>query len=176
MNLYLVKLLKKIRKKNYRNFLFNKKDEKIFISERKKFFKEYINNKEFLNEKENKLNTTKIQLEKIYKKKKLNISDKKYILSLRKKYEYNLKIKEMYNSNLLKTTNKNADNQTVAILALGLIKFKILNRLSTFNFILKFNDNLYLNFYRTRKSLNSQIISKIFDYEKKNIKFFYNFK
>ena len=85
MNLYLVKLLKKIRKKNYRNFLFDKKDEKIFISERKKFFKEYIYNKEFLNEKKNKLNTTKIQLEKIYKKKRLNISDKKYILTLRKK-------------------------------------------------------------------------------------------
>ena len=176
MNLYLVKLLKKIRKKNYRNFLFNKKDEKIFISERKKFFKEYINNKEFEIEKKSKLNTTKIQLEKIYKKKILNILNKKYILFLIKKYEYNLKIKEMYNSNFLKTTNKNANNQTVAILALCLIKYKILNRLSTLNFILKFNDNLYLNFYRTRKSLNSKITSKIFDYEKKNIKFFYNIK
>ena len=77
----------------------------------------------------------------------------------------------MYNSNFLKTTNKNANNQTVAILALCLIKYKILNRLSTLNFILKFNDNLYLNFYRTRKSLNSKITSKIFDYEKKILNF-----
>ena len=29
----------------------------------------------------------------------------------------------MYNSNFLKTTNKNANNQTVAILALCLIKY-----------------------------------------------------
>ena len=41
MNLYLVKLLKKL-EKNYRNFLFNKKDEKIFISERKKFLKNIL--------------------------------------------------------------------------------------------------------------------------------------
>ena len=69
MNLYLVKLLKKIRKKNYRNFLFDKKDEKIFISERKKFFKEYIYNKEFLNEKKINLILQKSNLKKYIKKK-----------------------------------------------------------------------------------------------------------
>ena len=68
MNLYLVKLLKKIRKKNYRNFLFNKKDEKIFISERKKFFKEYINNKEFEIEKKVNLIQLKFNLKKFIKK------------------------------------------------------------------------------------------------------------
>ena len=171
-----MKLINTLRKNKYKNIVFNKKEEILYIGQKKEFYKDLLKKDYKRKEKKNKIKKDNIEyvLIKLLNKKKLNNLDKTYLLTLRKKYEANLQLKEKYGSNLVKLTNKKANIDSTIVLIACFIKFKLMNEISTFNLCLKVIDDLIINFYLEKKTINNWFLTKkIIEYEKKKFKLFY---
>ena len=170
-------LIKKLHKKKYRNFIFSTEQEKIYLKYRKRFYDEIESFLEKHSENLQNINYTQLSnfLIKIKKKNKPSKKDKFFIYNLRKKFEVNLNLKNNYDKNLIKLTNQNAGVDSLVLLVECIYKFKLLNKISTLNLILKVVDKINLEFYQ--KKLLTQFpksIIRVITYEKKLYKFFNN--
>ena len=170
-------LIRKLQQNKYKNFIFSNKQEKIYLKFRKIFYKKI---KSFLEKKSTNIqNLSKSKLNdnlKIIKKKtKLSKKNQFILYNLRKKFEVNLNLKKNYDKNLIKATNQNADINTLVLFVECICKFKLLNKISTFNLLLKFVDIINIEFYRNKLLINTpKSINKIILYEKKLFEFFNN--
>ena len=91
---------------------------------------------------------------------------------MRKKFEFNLNLKNNYDKNLIKLTNQNANINILVLLVECIYKFKLLNKISTLNLILKIVDKINLEFYQNKLSTQfPKSILKVITYEKKYLNF-----
>ena len=170
-------LIKKLHKEKYRDFIFSTEQKKIYLKYRKRFYNDIESFLKKSSENMHNINHSQLSncLIKIKNKKKLSKKDKFVVYKLRKKFEVNLNLKNNYDKNLIKLTNQNASVNTLVLLVECIYKFKLLNKISTLNLILKVVDKINLEFYQNKLLTQfPKSILRVIAYEKKLYKFFNN--
>ena len=151
-----LKVIKKVKKNKYSNYLNLKKDFFIsYFQSRMKFITQDISKINFYPRNENffinntkSTNTFNYFLNIYFKynyKKKISINDKKKLYIFYKKYESNLKLKKNYDYDFFKTSEIETKIYSYIILGFFLKQLNKINSLQKLNCLIKINDHILLN-------------------------------
>ena len=148
INYKLKKKLTELNKEKYQNCILDIKTINQIIFIKKSISKLKIDSNlrkvDFINK--NKNDETYKILREIYKKKKINKTEKKFLIEMYKKFNVNLSLKKSYYKNFTKKTNFETCFASYIYLGLKIKPSRYLNNLQLLNMIIKINDQMLINF------------------------------
>ena len=177
--MYYIKLISKIKKNKYQNYLnLNKNFYNSYIASRlntidKLEKKKIFNFKNFFKPCKTKsfhtFNNLHLMFDKFNKTYFLTKKDLNTIFILYKKFESNLILRESYNKNFIMISKRETNLKTYVLLGFFIKKLKNINSIQKINALIKINDHLILNNFHPNEYQMKRVFIQNINYEIKGI-------